>query len=105
MCWGGRKPDAADWSYESRLLSLHLFEAPLDTPGEQIYIAANAHWEPAECKLPPLAWGEWRRFADTWLAAPADIADACNEARIRQDRYIVNPRSVVILVGKEVHAG
>ena len=104
MRWGGRKANEPDWGYESRLLTLHLCEASVGKPGEQIYVAANAHWQPAECELPPLACGEWRRFADTAMPAPDDIADAGHEIEIRQDHYLVAPRSVVILIGKERHA-
>jgi isoamylase len=104
MRWGGREPDSPDWSHESRLLSLHLGEAPSDTASEQIYLIANAHWEAAECGLPRLTGSEWRRFADTSLTSPDDIADDGMEAAIPQDRYCVNPRSLLILVSKEIHA-
>jgi glycogen operon protein len=103
MRWGGRTPDFADWSHDSRLLALHLGEAPLEHSSEQIYVIANSHWEAAECELPPLAWGEWRRLADTSLDSPHDITDPGCELPIRQDRYHVNPRSVVILIRKERH--
>ncbi|HEY2843231.1 MAG TPA: glycogen debranching enzyme, partial [Bryobacteraceae bacterium] len=107
MHWGGTDPDFADWSDESRLLTLHLFEKPVEKPfekqGEQIYMIANAHWEAAACRLPRLDWGEWRRFADTSLPAPEDIADPGSEAAIPQDRYVVQPRSVVLLTGKAWH--
>jgi glycogen operon protein len=100
MRWGGTKPDAPDWSAESRLLALHLYEESGDGHGDQIYVLANAHWDAAECELPRLTSGAWRRFADTFLAAPHDVADVGHEIEIQQDKYIVNPRSVVILVGK-----
>jgi isoamylase len=100
MQWGGRRPNAADWSFESRLLSVYLFEAPVDVPGEKIYVVANAHWEPADCELPALRYGKWRRFADTSLAAPDDICDRGMGAEIAQDRYLVQSRSVMILIGE-----
>ena len=105
LSWGGIRPELADWSSESRLLSLHIFEGPRDAPGEQIYIVANAHWEVAECELPPLTWGAWTRFADTSLPIPADIADPGEEVEIGQDRYLVGPRSVVILTARGENAG
>jgi glycogen operon protein len=98
--WGGRKPDRADWSFESKLLSVHLCEETGDAPGEQIYVIANAHWEAAECELPALTWGKWHRFADTSLAAPFDIAEPGEEIEVQHENYLVNPRSVVILLGK-----
>jgi glycogen operon protein len=100
MRWGGRKPDQADWSFESRLLSVQLGEETGNGPGEQIYLIANAHWEAAECELPELAWGRWHRFADTSLAAPFDIAELGEEIEIPRESYLVKPRSVLILLGK-----
>jgi isoamylase len=98
MRWGGRRPDSPDWSYESRLLALHLCEAPFDEPGEQIYVIANSHWEAAECWLPGLRWGRWRRFADTGMEAPFDIAEVDGELVVVGDGYLVQARSVVVLV-------
>ncbi len=100
MHWGGRMPGAADWSDESRLLSLYLCEHPVFEPGEQIYLIANSHWEAADCELPNIAWGRWHRFVDTSLAAPFDMAGRGEEVEISQNRYFVNARSVVILVAK-----
>jgi glycogen operon protein len=105
MCWGGLEPGRPDWSHESRLLSLHLGEALPGVLGAQIYLIANAHWEAAQCQLPRLSGSEWWRFADTSLTSPDDIADSGAESAIPQDRYCVNPRSVLILVSKESHAG
>lgn len=102
--WGGRSVERPDWSHDSRLLAWHLFETPLETPGEQLYLIANAHWEPAECELPSLGWGQWMRVADTCLPPPHDIEEPGEEAVIRQDRYRVGPRSVVILLRKSAAA-
>lgn len=99
--WGGRRAGCADWGYESRLLTWHLFQSPESLPGEQLYVIANAHWEAATCELPPLSWGEWHRFADTSLAQPDDVAEAGGEVPIGPAAYVAGPRSVVILVGKK----
>ena len=101
MEWGGREPGHPDWGGESRLLTLHLFEAPARPCHERIYILANSHWEPAECRLPERARGEWRRVADSSLPSPADFSEPGSEAAIPQDRYLVRPRSVVILIHQE----
>ena len=100
MRWGGRMPGAADWSEESRLLSLYLCEHPLSEPGEQIYLIANSHWEGADCELPNIDWGRWHRFVDTSLAAPFEMAERGEEIEISGNRYFVSARSVVILVAK-----
>jgi isoamylase len=99
--WHGVELHKPDWSYESRLLAWHMFEAPETRPGEQIYVIANAHWEAHRCELPPLSWGKWRRFVDTSCAPPKDIAEPEEALReVRQDSYRVGSRSVVVLVAR-----
>ncbi len=99
--WHGVELHKPDWSYESRLLAWHMFEAPETRPGEQIYVIANAHWEPHRCALPPVCWGRWHRFVDTSCAAPKDISEPEGAlVDIRQDSYRVGPRSVVVLVAR-----
>ncbi len=99
--WHGVELNEPDWSYESRLLGWHMYEAPATKRGEQIYVIANAHWEAHSCALPGVKWGQWRRFVDTSLAAPNEIAEATGVfAEIAQDRYFVGPRSVVVLVAR-----
>jgi glycogen operon protein len=99
--WHGVERNQPDWSYESRLLAWHMFEAPETRRGEQIYVIANAHWEPHSCALPPVVWGRWRRFVDTSAPSPNDIAEPTGVlAEIPQDRYVAGPRSVVVLVAR-----
>ena len=99
--WHGVDLHKPDWSYDSRLLAWHMFEAPETRAGEQIYVIANAHWEAHRCALPPLCWGKWRRFLDTSLSSPNDIEDPDGElAEIRQDICRVGPRSVIVLVAR-----
>jgi isoamylase len=99
--WHGVELHKPDWGDDSRLLAWHMFEEPETRPGEQIYVIANAHWESHRCALPPLCWGKWRRFVDTSLSPPHDIADPNGAlADIRQDICRVGPRSVVVLVAR-----
>ena len=97
--WHGVELNKPDWSYESRLLARHTYEDPANRKGEQVYFIANAHWEAHSCALPPIEWGRWRRFIDTSLASPEDIADPKGPfPEVAPDRYLVGPRSVVALV-------
>jgi glycogen operon protein len=99
--WHGVELNQPDWSYESRLLAWHMYEAPVTSRGEQIYVIANAHWEEHNCAIPPVSWGQWRRLLDTSLASPNDIAEPnAVLAEIPQDRYLAGPRSVVVLVAR-----
>jgi glycogen operon protein len=72
--WHGVEQNRPDWSWESRLVACHQFEAGGDA-AEHLYIIANAHWEALDCDL-PIVSGGWRRVADTSLAPPDDCADA-----------------------------
>jgi len=97
--WHGVELNKPDWSYESRLLAWHTFEAPMNRRGEHVYVVANAHWEAHSCVLPPVTWGRWRRFVDTSLRTPKDITDPTGAfPDVPRDRYLVGPRSVVVLV-------
>jgi hypothetical protein len=59
----------------------------------------NAYWEAVRFELPELAGWEWRRFADTSLASPHDIAEPGHDIPLAvQSDYEAGPRSGVILV-------
>lgn len=100
MEWHGVELHAPDWSPGSHLLGFHLSSSPSTECGDQIYIIANAHWDAHDCAVPVLAGRAWRRFIDTSLDAPDDIADSEESAVVLTpaDRYLVAPRTVVVLV-------
>lgn len=63
----------------------------------------NAYCEPLTFELPPISdpAGEsqpWRRWIDTSLASPADIAPWKMAPTVLGGEYAVAPRSVVICV-------
>ena len=98
--WHGVRLHAPDWSYESRSLAMHLSGRP-ENRQDHIFLIANAHWEAHEFELPVLpGWG-WIRAIDTSCDAPFDIADPGDPiTAIDSPRYLVGPRSVVVLVGR-----
>ncbi len=63
---------------------------------DDIYVLVNAHWRSARFRL--MEAGPWRRVVDTALAAPEDVVDPGAEPRVGDDRYVVGPRSVVVLL-------
>ncbi len=67
---------------------------------DDLHVMMNMYWEPLEFELPPVAGRTWHRTCDTSLASPEDIADPGREVRIDGDKYVVNGRSVVVLVSK-----
>ena len=98
LSFHGAEPGRPDWSYESRSLAAWLTET--DGGREDIYLMANAWWEPIDFTLPELPDGRrWRLKLDTSLASPDDIAAAGKERELIDPwRYTVGPRSVVALV-------
>ena len=111
--WHGVRLHRPDWSYESRSLAMHLHGQPDSRRAhservvradntDRIYLIANAHWELHEFELPVVPGWEWVRAIDTSLDPPFDIADP-DQAGITIDsqRYVVNPRSVVVLAGRQ----
>jgi glycogen operon protein len=99
LVWHGCQVGQPDWSWESRTLAMHLLGGPAEV---DIYLVANAHWEPHVFSLPaPSAPKRWYRFVDTAQVPPADISKVGEERLlINPHRYDVAPRSVVVLVGK-----
>ena len=67
---------------------------------DRLYFVLNGHFEAQSVRLPPLpADRAWHRAIDTSLPAGDDFAEAGTEVRLDPpDRYIVNPRSTVVLL-------
>jgi glycogen operon protein len=58
----------------------------------------NAYWEPLEFELPAVeANRPWRRWIDTFLDSPNDIAPWQDPPIISGGSYRAGPRSVVVL--------
>jgi len=99
VAWHGMKLGQPDWEPSSRALAMHLLSVGGD---DDLYVIANAHWEPHPYELPRLAPGKtWRRFVDTQREPPEDAAEPDAEPALDGQRtYAVGPRSVVVLVGR-----
>ncbi|MFI5184627.1 MAG: glycogen debranching protein GlgX [Vicinamibacteria bacterium] len=99
VAWHGVKRGQPDWGHESRCLAMHLLGGKSD---DDLYLAANAYWEPQEFELPTLPAGKaWRRSVDTSLDPPHDIREPGDEAPLsRSTSYRVRPHSVVVLVAR-----
>ena len=68
---------------------------------DQIYVIANAFWEPLTFELPSLLGREWYLFVDTMREPPLDILALDHEERLRdQKSYALGPRSIVVLIAK-----
>ncbi|HEX3512995.1 MAG TPA: glycogen debranching protein GlgX [Trebonia sp.] len=110
LSWHGTQPWQPDWGPFSRVLAIMWCgrHAKGGTVRDQhIYLIMNPHWEEHEARLPELPAGsEWRLFADTGAAAPADICEPGRERPLIQPwSYLVRPRSTVILVEGDTGRG
>ncbi|MGA0593875.1 glycogen debranching protein GlgX [Enterovirga sp. CN4-39] len=94
--WHGVHQDAPDWSDES-----HTLAATVELLGYPVtmHIMVNAFWEGLAFDLPGLQrGGTWRRFIDTSVAAPGDICSLEEAPTVEGPTYLVQPRSVVLVV-------
>ncbi|MBT8419843.1 MAG: glycogen debranching protein GlgX [Gammaproteobacteria bacterium] len=99
--WHGITPYQPDWSYESRTLAKCMRVITPSGESESIYLIASAYTDALSFELPKLNERSWYRIADTALDSPRDIVDSGQEERLDdQERYWVQPRSVVILIEK-----
>lgn len=104
ISWHGVLPWRPDWSASSRSLAFMLcgrHGGSAGGPGHFIYVAFNMFFKPLTFGLPVLPRGmEWRRFADTSLPSPDDIADPTEALTVLpQKQYTLPEWSSLILVG------
>ena len=91
--WYGSGP-AADLSPDSRSLAFCLHGA--SQGDDDIYVMINAYWEELEFQVQEGKTSEWKRIVDTALPSPDDFVDG--GVVVGQTKYLVRPRSVVVLV-------
>lgn len=66
----------------------------------RMHVMVNACWQPMHFTLPPtgLAEGRYHRWIDTALPSPDDIVAWRKAMPLRGHEYLVQVRSVVVLV-------
>ena len=107
ITWHGQKAWNVDWSPDSRMLAfllcgMHAKGGTVDD--NSIYVAMNMHWDMHGFELPKLNHHmEWYVFANTDAEPPFDIWQPGKEVKLEnQNEFLVGPRSVVILTGKDI---
>jgi glycogen operon protein len=99
----GVKLDQPDWGDGSHTLVFTV----LGLNGRALFhVMINAYWEPLAIELPPRAEGPhqgWRRLLDTYLESPDDIYEGPELSPVQDESYLVQPRSLVILVARLVN--
>jgi glycogen operon protein len=106
ITWHGTQAWNADWSSNSRVLAFmlcgkHAKEGKVED--NTIYVAMNMHWQMHGFQLPKLHQRmTWCVAVNTDASAPQDIWEVGQEVELEnQSEFIIGPRSVVILVGKD----
>jgi glycogen operon protein len=96
--WHGVVLNRPDWSEDSHSIS---FTVGSLRGRFTLHAMLNAFWEPLAFELPSVGEKgrrEWRRWIDTALPSPGDIC-AWEDAQLVQClKYVVEPRSLAILV-------
>jgi glycogen operon protein len=96
--WHGVRLNQPDWSEHSHALALTLQSLHARVLFHGMF---NAYWEPLTFELPPVpadSRERWRRCIDTSLASPDDIYPLAQAPILAQTTYVVQPRTVVLLV-------
>ena len=98
--WHGVKLGQPDWTPSSHSVALCAEDRK-----EKffLHVILNAYWEPLEFELPEAGWhgtGLWRRWIDTGLDSPNDIAEWEKSPLVSAQTYPTQPRSVVVLIAR-----
>ena len=92
--------DPPDWSDQAHSLA---FTALGPEGRALVHVMINAYWEPLAFALPPRTEGPhqgWQRWVDTARDAPEDICAGPELPPVPDATYVVQPRSLVLLVAR-----
>ena len=95
VAWYGveRSPD---FSYGSRAVAFCVRGAP--EQDRDIYVMVNAYWEALRFGVHEAGANDWTLAVDTALSAPADVPEEGAGPSLAAPEYLVQPRSVVVLL-------
>jgi isoamylase len=91
--WHGMDLNQPDFSHHSRS-----FAVSVHGRRGHMHLMFNSYWEALAFELPPRQNGAWRRVVDTALDSPDDILPLAQAPALTDWRYLVQPRSAVMLV-------
>jgi isoamylase len=96
--WHGVDLNRPDWSEDSHSIALTVSSL---RGRFTLHAMLNAYWEPLAFELPSTGdqgSRRWRRWIDTFVPSPEDICAWEDAPIVSQSRYVVAPRSLVLLV-------
>jgi glycogen operon protein len=97
--WYGIGPDV-DFSWESRHFAYCLHGG--SQRDHDLYVMVNADWQPHTFYIQEYVPDRWKVAVDTGRETPQDIFEPGTEPLVRNQQYTVEPRSVVVLVSRDV---
>jgi isoamylase len=100
--WHGTELGKQDWGEDAHAIALTVWSL---TGRVVFHVMANAWWNELNFELPALPDhpGGWRRWIDTALPSPDDIAPLTEAPPIVAGSYTVPARTIAILVAGVVH--
>lgn len=99
ISWHGTRLGQPDWSGESRSLAMHLSGSTPQGRAKDMFLIANAHWEPKEFELPRLESRHWLRFVDTNYQGDEAITELDKMRPLNEQCvYHVGSRSIAVLM-------
>jgi glycogen operon protein len=106
ISWHGERAWNPDWSAGSRRLAFMLCGKHARggrVTDDYLYVGINMHWDGCTFELPQLSDGRiWHVFANTSAPEPEDVWEPGSEPALdNQSTFIMGPRSVAILVGRQ----
>jgi glycogen operon protein len=104
IVWHGVALGEPDWSDASHSLAATFH---FDSVRVARHLMINAYWEPLTFAIPPLDenYVSWRCCVDTFRTGPADIRSWSEGETVHGGTFVVQPRSVVVLVTRSDNGG
>lgn len=99
--WHGARLNQPEWGDpEARILGFTL--AGVAPEEEHIHVLMNMSAETVSIALPALDGHGWFRAVDTYEPSPTEIQEPSKQTRVRGNRYLVRPRTVVVFESRPV---
>lgn len=92
--------DQVNWSYDRAVSILYGDCSSSGSNKKNMLILCNMHYEPISFILPKYNGLNWSRVIDTALPTTKDIVKYSKSEQIKSNEYIVQDRSIVVLITK-----
>jgi len=98
ITWHGTKLHQPDWSHQSHCIAFTIQSLSGDL---LTHYMLNSYHEAIQFELPQVnCESHWNRWIDTSIDSPNDICDLRTASTPAKERYLVQPRSTVVVVAR-----